>query len=56
MPARTGEISLRGSGGLTPRALRQPLKGQRRAQEIAALCGPGSYADLGDHFVVPFMG
>jgi hypothetical protein len=34
----------------------ETLLRDRRAQQIAALCAPWSYADLRDHFVVPFMG
>ena len=34
----------------------QALLREGRTQDIAALCGPGSYADLWDHFVVAFMG
>jgi hypothetical protein len=35
---------------------REPLCGDRGPSYIAASCGPGSYADLRDHFVVVFMG
>ncbi len=34
----------------------EPILRDGGPQQIAALCGPGSYADLRDHFVVPFMG
>jgi hypothetical protein len=34
----------------------EPLGGDGRAGHVAASCGPGSYADLRDHFVVVLMG
>ena len=34
----------------------ETLLRDRRAQHVAASCGPTSYADLQDHFVVAFMG
>ncbi|MDO8700651.1 MAG: hypothetical protein Q7J56_03265 [Deltaproteobacteria bacterium] len=49
-----GRLQLERDAAVAPQP--QALLREGRAQDIAALCGPGSYADLWDHFVVAFMG